>query len=135
MAKSSFVTDLNVSPVDGRRWKVKTPFTYHRWVYGSRDMYTVPMGFITDFASFPFWRFLFWWLPQWAKYNKAPVLHDYLYQHADKFFGMTREKADLIFHEAMRVAFRHHKSGRVIARLEYWGVRVGGRWSYKGGKK
>ena len=141
MSKSSFVTDLSVSPQGGRIWKVTTPFTYERWCRGSRDRITVPMGFLTDFASIPLWRFLFWWLPMWAKYNKAAVLHDWLYQtHSWRYLNLnkggfeaiTRKEADYIFYEAMLVAFRHHRSRRVVARLEYWAVRCFGWMAYRG---
>lgn len=36
---------------------------------------------------------------------------------------ITRKKADDVFLEAMLIDFRHHKSGKFIAYLEYWGVR------------
>lgn len=128
--KGSFVTDLNVSPLDGRRWRLKEQFTYERWCRGSRDRITVPRDFITDFASFPLWRFLFWWLPMWAKYNKASVLHDYLYRYGSQR-RISRYWADFIFHEAMLVAFRKHKSGEVVARLEFYAVRLFGWLSYR----
>lgn len=127
MNRSSFVTELNVSPIDGSRWRVKTQFTYERWCKGSRDRITVPIGFITDFASIPLWRLLFWWLPMWAKYNKAPVLHDYLYHHG----LLTRYWADQVFYEAMLVAFRKHKSGKVVAYLEWLAVRLFGWVAYR----
>lgn len=126
MNRSSFVTDLNVTPLDGRRWKLNTQFTYERWCKGSRARITVHAGFITDFASIPCWRFLFWWLPMWAKYNKAAVLHDWLYRHGK----LSRKMADYVFYEAMLVAFRHHRSGRVIAYMEWKAVRWFGWLAY-----
>lgn len=128
--KDSFITDLNVSPQGGRLWKLKAQFTYEHWREGIRERITVPIGFLTDFASIPLWRLLFWWLPMWAKYNKAPVLHDYLYRKGIPI-KMTRYEADYTFYEAMLLAFRNHKSGKIIAHLEYWGVRIGGWMSYK----
>ena len=137
MSNSSFVTDLSVSPQDGRRWMLKEQFTYERGRKGSRKRITVPIGFITDFASIPLWRFLFWWLPMWAKYNKAAVLHDALYRKAYIFpnYRFSRKTSDLIFYEAMLVAFRKHKSGRVIARLEYRAVRMFGRLAFRRERK
>ena len=66
----------------------------------------------------------------WAKYNKAPVLHDYLYRKGIPI-EMTRYEADCTFHKAMLLAFRDHESGRIIACLEYIGVRIGGWMSYR----
>lgn len=120
---SSFTTPLVVTPLpDGKYWRLLEEFDYH---VGSKDsdvFVHVPKGFVTDFASIP--RFL-WFLPPWAKYNKAPVLHDCLYR-TKKLMGQTisRKRADSIFLEAMLVDFRCHKAiGVFIAYLEYFGVR------------
>lgn len=117
---SSFTSELIVSPMsDGKRWRLVRPFTYHIGSRDSRKFINVPKGFTMDFASIP--KFLFF-LPYWAKFNKSPVIHDWLY-HTRK---TTRKQADDIFYEAMLVAFRNHKSGRFIARAEYFAVRVFG---------
>jgi len=127
---SSFTTPLVVSPLpDGRRWKLVFQFGYDVGRKGSGDRITVPAGFVTDFASIPWilWRLLLWWLPYWAKYSKAAVLHDWLYR-AKEIMGklITRKKADKIFLESMLVEWRHHWSGRAIAYVEYWAVRLFG---------
>jgi len=126
--KSSFVTPLIVEECGGKNWKLHFQFTYERWCKGSRDKITVPAGFIFDFASIP--KFLLPLLPFWAKYNKASVLHDYLYQYGK----LSRKMADYVFHEAMLVAFRHHRSGRMVAYLEWLAVRIFG-WLAWGRKK
>ena len=75
---SSFTTPLTVSPLhDGHRWRLVFQFQYHVGRRYSREVIKVPAGFITDFASIP--KFL-WFLPSWAKFNKASILHDHLYQ-------------------------------------------------------
>ncbi len=132
---SSFTTPLIVSPTsNGRDWKLYRAFTYHLGTKYSRDKITVPAGFKTDFASIPniLFRFLFWWLPWWAKFNKAPVLHDYLYQKKE-IMGkpITRKRADDVFLEAMLVEWRHHKSRCVLARLEYLAVRIFAFWAWE----
>lgn len=55
----------------------------------------IPKGFRTDFASVPrlFWRII----PPAGSYNKATVVHDYLYQSRQ----CSRCLADAIFREAM----------------------------------
>jgi hypothetical protein len=121
---SSFTTPLIVSPMsDGSSWKLESKFTYHIGSKFSRHFISVPKGFITDFASIP--NFLFF-LPDWATYNKAPVLHDYIYATHRLHKEWTRQFADDIFLEAMLVDFRDHKSGPLVAWLEYYAVRLFG---------
>lgn len=43
---------------------------------GRDDMFTVPAGFVTDFASVP--RFMTWLIPTMGAYTRAAVLHDWL---------------------------------------------------------
>ncbi|MDD5353264.1 MAG: DUF1353 domain-containing protein [Candidatus Omnitrophica bacterium] len=120
---SSFTSELIVKPcVNGKDWILKRPFTYHVKSKFSRTYISVPKGFITDFASIPS---IFFFLPKWAKFNKCPVLHDYLYQQGtiqDK--DITRKQADDIFYEAMLVEFRDKRFGKLIANLEYYTVRL-----------
>jgi len=129
--KSSFVTPLVVEEYGGRLWRLHFQFTYERWCKGSRDRITVPAGFVFDFASIP--KFLLPLLPFWAKYNKACVLHDYLYRPDCRYWAgkLSRKMADYVFHGAMLVAFRHHRSGRVVAYLEWLAVRLFGWLAYK----
>lgn len=96
---SSFTTPLVVTPMpDGRRWRLLRSFTYHVGSKYSGDVVTVPVGFVTDFASIPW---VIWsWLPSWGKYGKAAVIHDYIYQTHCR----TRDEADRIFYEAMLVS-------------------------------
>ena len=122
---SSFTTPLIVSPLpDGRRWKLMEEFVYRIGSDQSEECVRVPAGFETDFASVPR---IFWFLPDWATYNKSAPLHDWLY-HNKKIMGkdITRKEADFVFLEAMLVDFRHHRSRRWVARLEYWMVRLFG---------
>ena len=76
---SEFTTPLLVSPLpDGRRWTIMREFKYHVGQEDSSDIITVPVGFITDFASVPrpFWAVI----PRWGKHGSAAVVHDYLYK-------------------------------------------------------
>ncbi len=123
---SSFTTPLILSPQpNGRDWKLFRSFTYHIGTKYSREKIMVPAGFITDFATIP--KLFLWWLPYWAKYNKAPVIHDQLYK-TKQIMGkpITQKRADDIFLEAMLVEWRHHKSRHLVAYLEYVVVRLFG---------
>jgi len=86
----------------------------------------IPDGFLTDGASVP--RGLWNVFPPFGKYNKASLLHDYLYK-----IGMvndapiSRKQADDLFLDAM--------AGLGVPRWQRWamwaGVRVGawGAWN------
>lgn len=128
---SSFSSPLIVSPMpDGKYWKIIRRFTYRIGKRYSRRMISVRAGFPTDFASVP--RIIWWLLPWWAKYNKASVLHDWLYltkQIMKK--PITRKEADQVWLEAMLIDFRNHKHGKFVAYLEYFAVRAFGFQSWK----
>ena len=130
---SSFTTPLVVEYIDGKKWRLHRAFQYHVGSRYSREVIKVSAAFVFDFASIP--QFIlglfFWLLPWWAKFNKAALVHDWLYRH----HLYSRAMADLIFYEAMLVAFRKHISGKVVAWLEYVAVRVFGYFSYQGGSK
>jgi len=114
---SSFTTPLIVSPLpEGRKWRLVERFTYHIGTKDSVNKITVPKGFVTDFASSPF--FVWWVIPPWGRYSKAAVLHDFCYQ---THWG-TRKEADELFREAMIVL--GVRPWRVF--LMYWGVRLFG---------
>ena len=120
---SSFTTPLRVTPLpDGKNWKLLRNFTYHLGSQHSRRYISVPKGFVTDFASVPR---IFFFLPDWATYNKPGPGHDYLYK-VKQVMGkpITRKRADDIFLEMMLIDFRHHKSGKSVAYLEYIAVRL-----------
>ena len=120
---SSFTSDLSVTLIDGKRWCLDRPFTYRIGSKFSRRFISVAKGFTTDFASIP--KFILWLLPWWAKFNKSAVLHDWLYK-VRYIMGkpITRKQADDTWLEAMLIDFRSHKSGKLVAYLEYWAVRL-----------
>lgn len=63
--------------VGDRHWKLTHPLVYE----GKRDTFTIPAGYVTDFASVP--RMLQWFAPSTGKYTLAAVLHDYLCDSLD----------------------------------------------------
>lgn len=111
---SSFTTPLDFENLDdGVSFRLLTPFTYHVGELGSEEEITVPTGFVTDLASIPtvLWNLF----PKLGRYNKAAVIHDYLYviggryPHAQAPDGTwtyriyTKVSVDGIFRDAMTV--------------------------------
>ena len=87
-----FLSELDTRTVSGGMFRLLEPLIY---LAKSERVYTVPIGFETNFASFPGIVRLF--LPVNGRHRKAATLHDYLYNT-----GITgRKKADTLFHEAM----------------------------------
>jgi len=70
-----FIGRVVVTPLgsDPRRWELVDSFKYE----GKTDVFEVPMGFTTDFASVP--RFFTWLLPRYGRWTQAAVLHDSLW--------------------------------------------------------
>ena len=122
---SRFTEILIVSPLaDGRTWYLRKEFGYDVGREGSGETISVPVGFLTDFASVP--RPLWWLLPLWGRYGNAAVIHDYCYweQH------YTRKRTDMIFLEAMAVLkvgsiTRHtmHLAVRLFGSIAWWNNR------------
>ena len=114
---SSFTDPLIVEiEANGINGKLVKEFDYHVGSETSPDSIHVPIGFVTDFASTPF----FIW--KTGLYSKAAVVHDFLYQSKLR----TRMEADAIFYEAMLVlGVSKWKAG-----LFYWAVRLFGWMGY-----
>ena len=125
----AFLTPLQLEYLDGRRWKVLSPFEYHLGAPEGVEVISIPIGFITDFASIP--RALWSLLPPTGGYGKAAVVHDWLYQVrivADTSktpVGLRlveRGEADALLREGMEVLG--------VSRATRWtiftGVRIGG---------
>lgn len=126
---SAFVTPLNVELVDsdaasGRGlWRLLTPLVYQSDI--AKRTFTVPEGFITDFASVP--RVPVAFLLVGDTGNEASVVHDWLYATG----AVPRGMADLVLKEACIATGM--PSWR--AWLIYIGVRAGGSSRYKTGIK
>ena len=85
---------LVVSPANDEmtRWRLEDDVTV---CLEDGRCFTIPKGFITDFASVPrcFWSLI----PPMGRYGKAALLHDYLYNTK----SVSRREADRIFLETM----------------------------------
>lgn len=114
-----FTTKLQFEDDGGLPFTLLQPLIYLTKVgavSGKINRITVPTGFKTDLASIP--QVLWNVLPPLGKYDRAAVVHDYLYQHN----GITRAQADAVLLEAMAVSGVRADQRWVI----YAGVRVGG---------
>lgn len=86
---------VDVQAISEKRWKVLTPFIYR----ATNEVYTVPAGEETDFASVP--RPFVWFIPRYGRYTKAAILHDRLCRLAEEG-SFNRRDADGVFRQAMR---------------------------------
>tara|TARA_Y100000310_G_scaffold325691_2_gene389529 strand:- start:2007 stop:2372 length:366 start_codon:yes stop_codon:yes gene_type:complete len=120
---SSFTRSLMVTYLpEINMFRVERAFVYKVGFEFSNESVVVPEGFLTDFASVPWWAQ--WLISKTGKYNQAAVLHDYMYDKLS--WRYTKERADFIFYEAMKVlnvpVWRRE--------LMFLGVQIGGkgRW-------
>jgi hypothetical protein len=95
-----FVTALVVKELGDDNWEVVKPLKYQ----GSSDLFVVPSGSPTDFASVP--PIFRWLIPRSGRRTKAAVLHDYLWRpdppkcsrsDADGIFRRTLHEANVPF--------------------------------------
>jgi hypothetical protein len=119
LAASSAPAQQPIAPVDfrpfsdGMHWIVRQPLVYRIGV--SQDAVTVPVGFVTDFASIP--QALQAIIRANGPYILPAVVHDYLYwkqactrEQADRILllGMieneVREIHRIAIHDAVRIA-------------------------------
>jgi hypothetical protein len=109
-----FRSPLIFDDENGLPYTLVVDLAYESDVLGRRV--TVPAGFKTDLASIP--RGLWNILPKSGRYDRAAVVHDFLYATN----GVTRKQADQVLSEAMT----YLKVPAWQRRLIYAGVRVGG---------
>ncbi len=68
-----FDSELSIRAKTATTWELSEPLV---WTGTKGDTFTVPAGFVTDFATSP--RFLHWLVLPYGAYTRAAVLHDYL---------------------------------------------------------
>ena len=87
-----FITDLTVTERSAGKWELTNDLVYQ----GKIETFTIPAGFVTDFASVP--RLFTWLVPSTGEYTKCAVLHDWLLETK----AVSRCDADGIFRRTMR---------------------------------
>jgi hypothetical protein len=85
-----------VKQVDDQNWEVREALRYR----ANREVFEVPVGQGTDFASTP--RPFIWFLPRYGAYTMAAILHDYLWRVRAATGKMRWIEADGVFRRAMR---------------------------------
>ncbi len=88
-------TVVDVEEISEQKWKLLKQMDYQ----GARELFQIPAGQTTDFASVP--RIFVWFLPRYGRYTKAAILHDFLWEEKVPK-GMSRIDADGLFRQAMR---------------------------------
>jgi hypothetical protein len=89
-------SEVDVKEIDEKNWELLRELSYE----GQRQSFIVPVGMGTDFASVP--RIFIWFLPQYGRYTKAAILHDYLWRRGVPGEELTLPEADAILRRAMR---------------------------------
>jgi hypothetical protein len=84
----------------GEKWVLKRAFKFYYADNAGNPLkeIIIPEGFETDFASTP--KLLYPWFPPIGIYNKAAMVHDFLYSESTP---ITRREADKFFLQAMGV--------------------------------
>lgn len=94
LSDQGFLTEVAVRGNGPGQWTLLEPLTYE----GATDLFTVPVGFHTDFASVP--RPLRSIVSETGVHTRAAVLHDYLLHSTH----ITASDADGIFRRVLREA-------------------------------
>lgn len=85
---------------DGKQWILRRTFKFYYKTSLCKVYIRVPIGFITDFATIP--RSLYSIFPPIGRYNKAAMMHDYLYD-ASCHLKISRKDCDLFFLQSMEI--------------------------------
>lgn len=120
---SRFTNEIKVRSI-GNKWELFEGFTFYFESKGKKESILIPKGFVTDFASTP--RILYPFFPPIGKYNKAALVHDFLYSSKSDKYNISRKKADQFFLQAMEVLGVSKKRY-----LMYLAVRLFGKLSFK----
>ncbi|MGJ8563830.1 MAG: DUF1353 domain-containing protein [Alphaproteobacteria bacterium] len=109
---SSFTTPLYTRPLTGRSrgrralYEVMGAFRYALGADGSGVEVIVPVGFVTDFASFPYWLVRAGFKPRSERYHKAALCHDVLVTDAAQVDRLQR------------AVFTERKAGLIVAGVD-----------------
>lgn len=90
------ISDVVVARHGDTRWRLDEPMIYR----GTRDTFTVPQGYVTDFATVP--RIVAWLIPRYGRYTPAAILHDYLITDVLPAGEIEPNDVDGLFRRVMR---------------------------------
>ena len=118
--------------------RVPTKHEWKTWVLESEAIFThegqnyvVPTGFMTDFASIPF--FARWWQTGAVGPQRiAAYFHDWLYSEQD---SLTRKHSDQIFRLVMQAASDDSLRNGFRRWAMYLALRVGGFMAWRSNQK
>lgn len=82
---TGFDSELSIRARTATTWELTLPLI---WTGTKGDTFTVPPGFVTDFATVP--RFMHWLVLPYGAYTRAAVLHDWLLTELAKWTAETR---------------------------------------------
>lgn len=88
--------DLIVRRESVATWRLMQPLIYR----GQQDTWTVPAGYVTDFASVP--AAFVWIVNKTGPYTLAAILHDYLLTEELPRRTITSRDVDGVFRRVMR---------------------------------
>ena len=88
--------NITVRRSNDNEWTVVGKLVYR----GKKDIFEVPDGFPTDFATVP--RVVVWLIPRFGRYTLPAVLHDWLCTEGIRQGKVTSREADGIFRRSMR---------------------------------
>lgn len=125
MKIDSFKSELLVESL-GDKWVLRRPFMFYYEEENKTTEIIIPEGFETDFASTP--RALYSFFPPIGIYNKASIMHDYLYSKDCHIFRdlptkKARKVSDNFFLQSMEVL----GVPKWQRKLMFYGVRLFGR--------
>jgi hypothetical protein len=88
-------SDVAVERVSDTLWQLTKPVAYQ----GRSDLFEVPAGFVTDFASVP--RFVTWLVPITGRYTEGSILHDWFCVTGIETGAISAVDADGVFRRVM----------------------------------
>lgn len=151
-----FFTDPDFHPLSGNRainkdsglqqWELKGNLVVDFVCNGTLYRLVIPKGFVTDFASIPWWA-RWRYDPTDPRWRAQSVIHDYLYTMngsiiclkfvprtgwRDVTLTLSRQACDVFYRDAIKA----NGTDSVDAYIQYYAIRVGGggRWKTKSRK-
>jgi len=118
-----FTTRLLVTPAADRTWRLAEPLVYK----GSHDTWTIPKGYVTDYASVP--PIAAWLIPTYGRWTRAAIVHDYLLTEELPAGRICSIDADGVFRRILRELGVSTPRRWLMWAGVRWGALVGGRAS------